>query len=350
MAEQPGRAAAYALKAGQAAKAIFAHVEAQRHFDQALALLHQEAAELHDPDALAANQALQVEVLHERGWALRLLGDMEAYAQDLEQVARLAQALQDPRTTAHLRWRQAYTHRWFCRYTQARQAAEEGLRLSQQEGALLLEALCGREVGMAAREAGDYESARTALERSLGLFTSLGETVYRIHTLGNLATLHWYLGEYALSRDLALQALSICDQEDLPRQRRLPLGDLGAAAAALGDAELARGYLEESLSIARGTADRTQEILCLLHLGWLQIWEGQPTGALSDLEAGLALAEQIGSCTEQSWLLCGLAEAHRLQGHRKQARDYAQHALQMARTTGRPYDQGLARRIMDRLE
>jgi DNA-binding SARP family transcriptional activator len=349
-AEQPGRAARHALKAGQAAKAVFAHVEARRHFDQALVLLHREATELHDPDALAANQALQVQVLHERGWALRLLGDMEAYAQDLEQVACLAHALQDPRTTAHLRWRQAYTHRWFCRYTQARQAAEEGLRLSQQENALLLEALCGREIGMAAREAGDYESARTALERSLGLFTRLEETVYRIHTLGNLATLHWYLGEYALSRDLALQALSICDQEGLAHQRRLPLGDLGAAAAALGDAELARSYLEESLSIARATGDRTQEILCLLHLGWLQIRQEQPAGALSDLKAGLVLAEQIGSCTEQSCLLCGLAEAHRLQGRYRQAWAYAQRALQMARDTERPYDCSLACRILDRLE
>ena len=58
-------------------------------------------------------------------------------------------------------------------------------------------------------------------------------------------------------------------------ERRVPLGDIGAAAAALGDGELARRCLEESLAIARQVSDRTQEILCLGHLGWLEVQEGQ---------------------------------------------------------------------------
>jgi DNA-binding SARP family transcriptional activator len=348
-AEEPGRAAVYALRAGRAAKTLFAHVEARSHFDHALALLRQEASSLQEPDALAANQALQVDALYERGWALRLLGDMEAYARDLEEVARLAESLRDPRTLAHLRWREAYTHRWFCRYPQARQAAEEGLCLSQQTGDYLLEAQCWREIGIADRETGDYAGARSALERSLALFTDLGEVAYRIHTLGNLATLAWYLRDYPWSMEMAQQALAICEEAELPLQRRLPLGDLGAAAAALGDANLARRCLEESLSIAREIADRTQEILCLLHLGWLSIREKEPAAALQHLRAGLELAERVGSCTEQGWFLCGLAEALRLMGQRERAEAHAERALKMARATGRPYDQSLAHRILDQL-
>jgi tetratricopeptide (TPR) repeat protein len=349
-AEEPGRAAIYALQAGRVAKNIFAHVEARGHFDQALALLQQEAAQLREPDALAANQALQVEAFYERGWALRLLGDMEAYAHDLEAVGRLVQSLGDQRSLAHLRWREAYTHRWFCRYPQARRSAEDGLRLSQQEGDPLLEAQCWREIGMAARETGDYEAAQAALERSLALFTDTGEMVYQIHALGNLATLHWYLGEYARSMDLAWQALDICDEAELPLHRRLPLGDLGAAAAALGDLDLAGRCLKESLSIARETDDRTQQILCLLHLGWLGNRRKEPEKALQHLQAGWDLAVQVGSCTEQSWLLCGLAEAYRLKGEPGEAAAHAQRALKIARATGRPYDKSLASRILDRLK
>jgi tetratricopeptide (TPR) repeat protein len=150
--------------------------------------------------------------------------------------------------------------------------------------------------------------------------------------------------------ELAQQALDLCEEADLPLQRRLPLGDLGAAAAALGDADLARRCLEESLSISREIADRTQEILCLLHLGWLSIREREPAAALQHLRAGLELAERIGSCTEQGWLLCGLAEAHLLMGDRRRAEEHARRALKRARLTGRPYDVGLAHRLCDRLE
>jgi DNA-binding SARP family transcriptional activator len=349
-AEELGRAAQYALQAGREAKTVFAHVEARGHFDQALALLKQEAVDLQEPEARASNQRLQIEAYYERGWALRLLGDMGTYARDLEEVASLAESLGDPVTLAHLRWREAYTHRWFCRYPQARRAAEEGVRLSQVAGDLFLEAQCSREIGIAARERGDYERAKKALERSLFLFTGLGEAVYQVHTLGNLATLHWYLGEYADSMSLSYQALKICDEAGLPLQRRLPLGDLGAAAAALSDADLAQRCLEESLSIAQETDDRTQEILCLLHLGWLCIRRNKPAEGLEHLRAGVELAERIGSCAEQSWLLCGLAEAGRLAGDQEQAMACAGQALELARATGRPYAEGLARRILSRLE
>ena len=351
-AEEPGRAARYALQAGLAAKPVFAHAEARAYFDRALALLEQEAARLRDPQAIAANQRLRIQALNERGWGLRLLGDMEAYADDLRKVACLAESLGDQRTLAHLRWREAYTHRWFCRYAQARKAAEDGVCLSQAAADPALEALCQREVGMAARATGDYDQAQTALERALSLFIALGDVVYEIHVLGNLATFCWYRGEYEQAMDLAQQALARCDKAGLSFERRLPLGDLGAAAAATGDVDLARQCLLESLSIARQIADRTQEILCLGHLGWLCVREEQYAQALEHLRAALALAESINSCTEQSWLLLGLAEARRLTGDPgacRQAVAHARRALELAQASGRVYDQELARRILDRL-
>jgi hypothetical protein len=118
----------------------------------------------------------------------------------------------------------------------------------------------------------------------------------------------------------------------------------------MGNADLARRCLLESLTIARQVADRTQEIYCLAHQGWLSIRLQQPAEALEHLRAGLALAERIGSCAEQSQLLSGLAEAHYLAGEWERARHHALRALEMAQETGRPYDEGLARCVLDRLE
>jgi tetratricopeptide (TPR) repeat protein len=348
-AEELGRAARYALQAGLAAKMVFAHAEARAYFERALACLEEEAAHLNEPEAMATNRRLRIQALHERGWALRLLGDMNAYARDSQEVTRLAELQGDQRTLAHLRWREAYTHRWFCRYADAQEAAVEGLRLSRAANDPLLEAMCEREVGLAARERGDHLQAQTSLERAWELFTELGETAYQVHTLGNLSTIYWCTGDYDRAMNLARKAMVRCEGARLSLERRLPLGDIGAAAVALGQADQAREWLLESLAISRQVTDRTQEIFCLGHLGWLEVKLGRASKALEHLEAALSLAEGIDSRAEQSWLRSGLAEAHRLAGDTDLALESGQQALKLAETQERACDQRLAQGILAEL-
>ncbi len=345
-AEEPDKAARYALAAGEKAKTVFAYADAQALFDRALTLLQGQAAHLDEP-ALAVNRRLQIQALHGRGWALRLLGDMAAFECDSQHVAQLVEQLDDPPTLAHLRWREAYSHRWFCRYAQAARAASKGLRLAQTAGDVLLEAMCRREIGLAAREAGAYRRAQIDLETALDLFTQLGDVVYQVHTLTNLSTLHRHAGECAQAMKRARQALVLCEQEGLSLERRLPLGDMGATAAECGDHDTAQLRLQESLAIARQIADRTQEIFCQGHLGWLYVRLDRPNEALEHLEAALNLAERIGSCAEQSWLHAGLAQAHHLAGHRETATSHARRALELAQATERACDSELARQIWE---
>jgi hypothetical protein len=109
---------------------------------------------------------------------------------------------------------------------------------------------------------------------------------------------------------LAEMAMEYCEQLSRPYERRLPLGDVGAAAILLGRCDFARQCLQESMVIARQVADRTQEIFCLGHLGFLEIIQGKYHPAHQYLLDALNLAEEIGSLAEQSWLHLGLAEAH----------------------------------------
>lgn len=340
-AGEPEQAARYALQAGLAAKAVYAHVEGWAHFDRALALLQQETTA---PQS-SANRRLQIEALNGRGWVHRLLGDMEAFDRDSQAIARLAAPLGDPHIMAQLHWREAYAHRWFCRYADARHAAETGLRLSREAGDTLLEGMCWREVGRVARAVGDYERAQQALEQARRIFAETGDIVYELHALSNLSTLAWCQGDAALATVWVQQALHQCDTLHLPLERRLPLGDLGAVAVLRGKGDAARQYLQESLTIARQIADRTQEIFCLGHLGWLAEQEQQPSDALTHLQAALHLAEQIHSCTEQSWLHAGLAEAQSMLGDQTTATIHAQRALHLAQTLGQAYELALAKKI-----
>ena len=117
---------------------------------------------------------------------------------------------------------------------------------------------------------------------------------------------------------------------------------MGAAALRLGNTRSARLWLEESLAIGRQIADRTQEILCLGHLGWLAIQEGRAPEAVERLSAALALAEDLDSRAEQSWLQAGLAEAYCLIGDLDHALTSVQCALELAQASGRVHDQGVA--------
>jgi len=58
---------------------------------------------------------------------------------------------------------EARAQRWFCLYAEAPASAEQGLHASRQIQDVYLEALCLREIGLAARETGDYGQAQTAI-------------------------------------------------------------------------------------------------------------------------------------------------------------------------------------------
>ena len=345
-AGRPGRAARYALRAGQLAMHVFAHTEARSWADRALDLLDQEASMLQEPKALATNYRARIEALSLRGWALRLVGDMASYTLDLVEEARLVELLQDSHALAHVRQRQASAHNWFCSYRMALAVAEEGIRLSQQVGDERLEGMCWREVGLAARALGEYERAGTALRRALELVDAPEQAAVAVHLLGNLSTLYLQMGEPGQALRAAQQALERCEQSQLVYERRVPLGDVGAAAIAMGDLATARRCLEESLQISRQVTDRTQQILCSGHMGWLCLAQQHPEEAAGHLRAALALAEQVGSRAELSWLHAGLAAACRLTGDQAGARANAQLALSLAEETGQAYGRKLAEDAM----
>ena len=101
-------AATYALRAGQAARRVFAHGEARTHFERTLLLLQCAEKNLRTRKEHAATKRIRLAALEGRGWVLRLLGEMDAYACDLEEIVQLARELGDRKSQARVCWRQAY--------------------------------------------------------------------------------------------------------------------------------------------------------------------------------------------------------------------------------------------------
>ncbi len=344
-AEDLNQAAHFALEAAERARGVFAHVEADQHYRRARALLNQAAAAEDSPSILSANRSMQLRVLEGLCWKARLLGDMSRYSDHLQEISLLAELIGDELVCAHLCWHQALVHRWFCRYKEAISVAEQGLKLSRAVGEAWCEAMCFRELGLSQRCLSEYAPAQEALQAALAGFSAAQDPLYETHTLGNLSTLFWMKGEPATAMDYARQALARCEVEGLVFERRLALGDMGAAAIALGEWELARSCLEESLEIARNISDRTQEIFCLGHLGWLELQTGQFTTALVNLETGLEMAETVGSLREQGWFYAGLAETYQQLDDLAGAEQAARRAMQLGEASHNPHILHIARHI-----
>lgn len=347
---EPGKAADYAFQVGENASRVFAFSEALDFFSRALVLLKQQATALKSPQDVEANYRKQVLALSRRGYVFRSLGDMQAYENDFEEEGRLARLLGDENIIAHVHLREANAHRWFCRYMQAQRCAQEALRMSRKIKNKGLEARALRELGLAARAIGDFTAAEDHLQEALKRFRELKEPGYEIHTLCNLATLYTYRREFRKAEELAYDALGRCEQAQLPYHRRIVLSDLGATLEASGQLEQGRECLISGLDLAREIADRTQEIFCLCHLGWLENRAGRPDEALGYLRDGLALTERLDSRSEQSRLYAGLSEAHRLLGNTRLAKAFAIKALDLAKKHGRLYDLRLAEHVFASLE
>lgn len=114
----------------------------------------------------------------------------------------------------------------------------------------------------------------------------------------------------------------------------------------MGDAALAGRCLSESLDVAGQVSDRTQEILCHGHLGWLAVATGQTACAFEHLHAAQALAEEINSCAEQAWLHAGLAEALRQAGDVDAALAHARQAVALAEASGRVVDRAVVQGVL----
>jgi DNA-binding SARP family transcriptional activator len=347
---EPGKAADYALRAGANSIQALAFGDALDFFSRALNSLKQEAATLTAQEDIAANYRRQIAALSQRSSVFRTLGEMQSNQDDLAEEARLAAALGDQSALAQVCIREANAHRWFCRYLQARECAEKALQLSLAIGDRHLQARSLREIGLAERALGDFASAEASLKQALQLFHDLEETSYEVHTLCNLSALYIYTGNLRRAEKFAQDALTCCEQVKLPFLRRIALGDLGVALAGSGRIDQGRECLLSSLDIAREIGDRTQEIFCLCHLGWLENQAGRAEHALGYLREGLSLAERLDSRAEQSRLYAGLADAHRLLDNIRLAKSFAHKSIELARLHHRRYDQELAEQIMAKIE
>lgn len=267
LAGLPETAAAFFLRAGDYARALFANREALTHYQAALALGHP-AVELHEvlgdlhtllgeyrsaaasyesAAALTAEQSL-ARIEHKLGAVHHRWGEWElAESYYEEALATLGEGKSAEHARLYADWSMAAYHR--ADTERATRLARTALLLADAAGDTRARAQAQNMLGILASSAGDRVAARGHLDQSLSLAEALPDPGVRVAVLQNLAFVCWHDDDIDEARRLTREALDLCvAQGDRHREAALHnmMADLLHAA---GAGEEAMAHLKRAVAI-----------------------------------------------------------------------------------------------------
>ncbi len=358
------RALHYLPLAAERASALYAHEEALRSFDRALALAKEprliarlrlgrgralrflaryEEARLsceavveagrEDPSlrSLAAEAANELAALHlarleygeARHWsdeARRLTaaqseearaillagevawerGELEAAERSFRVALESYRALGDRGGVAAALERRGRLFAVQGRYEAAMRDYDEALRAYRSLGDRRREALSLRSLGKALWRQGDDEAARRAFSESLAISRTIGDREGEADGLNGLGVVHIVRGDYEATRRAWEASASLYRDLGLERRAAMVMHNLGIMYLDLGDYAAAEHHLRASLESSRASGSRRSEALDLGWLGKLAFVRGDYGRARLHLERALALDEE-GASEEWLW-------------------------------------------------
>jgi predicted ATPase len=331
--EQAGlnaQAAAYLRQAGQQAANRFANQEALAYLGRAISL------------APPADHLGQFAARLAREKVLDLLGNRALQRQDLEELERLAEILDDDDKRAQVSLRRANYAFSTSDYPAALAAARPAVALGQSLQNVVYQAEACYTLGRTHNRLGDHLLGRQWMEKSLELARRSAELPGKparlraleangLRMLGNFAA---ELGDYSTALPYFEQALQLHRAIGDRRGEGSALNNLAILANNMSDFSLACSYHEQVLLIRRETGDRSGEAISYNNLGLAYLSQAEYSKALACLERALALYRQVGDRDGEDGALLNLGLFYTNLGGYDRAQEYLAQALQLAREIG----------------
>jgi predicted ATPase/DNA-binding SARP family transcriptional activator/TolA-binding protein len=182
---------------------------------------------------------------------------------------------------------------------------------------------------------GEYQTARSVLERSLRTCSAcahLGWAAFSLHSLGLVAVAQ---GEYQQAKQFAQESLALCRESDSQWDEAWALFALGLAAYSLGEYAPGQRFTEQSLALHRQLGNRHGEAACLNTLGLIicGLYEGDADWygeARAIFEENLAIRRAIGDRLGEATALHNLGYIHFKMQQYDQARVRFQASLEIS--------------------
>ncbi|MBL8153934.1 MAG: tetratricopeptide repeat protein, partial [Anaerolineae bacterium] len=222
------------------------------------------------------------------------------------------------------------THHELGDFEAARSYVERGLEISRSvEGDGLRYVIFGLvTLSSILRKQGQLVSARPYPVEALALAESLGEIWFIALTHLELGLVAIESRDYHDARQHLDEALKLCEQQDLLVEKAMSLAPHGLLSLLEGDLEQARAYFSDSIELATNLNNYINIAIAQAHLAFVEFQLGNRAEAQLLVQEGLATASRIASkhvlahlLAVQAWLLeadqpersallCGLIEAH----------------------------------------
>ncbi|MCI0394566.1 MAG: tetratricopeptide repeat protein [Chloroflexi bacterium] len=329
LAGEAAEAAVYLRRAGERAARQFANAEAIAYFSRALKL------------APAGDQEASYDLLLSREKVYDVRGERQAQAQDLADLAALADALDGGRR-AEVALRLANYADVTGDYAATIAAARQAVGLGQASGDDYNQAVGHWFWGRALWRQGEYEPAQIHLEQALALAHQGGYGRVEADSLRNLGGLARHQGKYTEAAAYNEQALYLYRAvEDRPGESAT-LQNLGIIARNQGDYPAARRYYEQAMRLSQVIGNRLDESDVLTNLGVATMYQGDYGGARAYFEQSRRIKQEIGDRHGEGMVLGNLGIVARNQGDLAAARAYFEQAVGRYRELGYQQPESLA--------
>lgn len=317
----------YLRRAGEAAAARFANVEALDYLTRALALA---------PESDAGSR---YELLCARERIFDVRGERDQQASDLAELEKIAHTLAEPEKELDALTKRAWLAERMTNHAAATDLAKRiahllasaeiapAARAETETEAALLE-------GVILWQQGNAAHAKPHFERALAIARTTENRVAQARALSFLGTVYRELGEYARAEAHFQEQLTLAHAQGDRRREWAALNNLGLIANARDHYEVATRTFMDALQIVREIGDRLGEAMVFYNLAIaaLNLGEYERTEVYS--QQAFAIASAIGARRDICNVVLILGEVHRLLGDYGPAETETERALKLARELG----------------
>jgi len=326
------KALAYCRQAGEKALARSAHREAVGSFEQALSVLP------HLPETRdTLEQAIDLQLALRT--ALVPSGDAGRVLAVLQEAETLAVALDDPRRLGQVLHFLSRQFSLMGTHDQAITAAQRALALATAHGAVVLQALAHRYLGLAYLAWGDYRRALDHTQQAVTALDGLprgehfGEGFLpAVSARGRLAWCHAALGTFVEGWAVGATGLQIAEAAAHPASLMFAAWGVGLLALRQGDLPRALPQLERALRICQEADLRHFFPIVAAALGEAYTLGGRVADAVALLTQALEQSTAMARVIDAGVCAVALGEAQVQAGRLEEAHALAVQALALTRT------------------